>query len=230
MSELKKPTPSEMCPPGTHIVHGHERVCKSGTATWVETHIRRNRGKISSGLLVENINYLYWRAGRKFPPLPEIEGYKSRSEYDSVIQFWLEYWKEQGLKFPEDLDPLMVKALISLESRFEPKLKSKAPQSTASGLMQITDQMIRVVGGHPNRKKWIECRDHLIHVTKADKLDPVVNIALGTRILSHKYSQIPKQYPKTAKSTIAGYHSFDRAGEKYANEVLARYEKAKKRK
>jgi soluble lytic murein transglycosylase-like protein len=230
MAELKKPSSSEMCPPGTHIVHGHQRVCKSGTTIWVETHVRRNRGKIKPGLLVENIHYLYWNAKKTYPSLPQIEGYRNGGEYDPVIQFWLEYWRDQGLKFPEDLDPLMVKALISLESRFDPKLKSKDSQSTASGLMQVTDQMIRVVGGHPNKKKWIECRDHLLHVTKADKLDPVVSIALGTRILSHKYSQIPKKYPKTAKSAITDYHTFDEAGEKYANEVFSRYEKAKKKK
>lgn len=58
----------------------------------------------------------------------------------------------------------------------------------ASGLMQVTDQMVRIVGEFPNKKKWIECKNNLIHVTKEDKLDPVVSIALGTRILGHKYS------------------------------------------
>lgn len=188
MGELKKPSPSKMCPPGTHIVHGHERVCKSGTTTWVHTHIRKNRGKIKPGLLVENIHYLYWNSKKKYSALPRIEGYSKGDEYDAVIQFWLDYWKDQGVKFPDDLDPLIIKALISVESSFNPKAKSKDPKSSASGLMQVTDKMLRILGGHLNKKKWIEARDHLIHVTKADKLDPVVSIALGIRLLGHKFS------------------------------------------
>ncbi len=52
---------------------------------------------------------------------------------------------------------------------------------------------------HPNKKKWIEAKDHLIHIEKADKLDPLINIAMGTRLLGHKYSQIPKGWDKNAK-------------------------------
>ena len=35
---------------------------------------------------------------------------------------------------------------------------------------------------------------------------------------------------KDAKGTLIGYHSFDEAGESYAKEILARYEKARKKK
>lgn len=230
MAELKKPKPSEMCPPGYHVVKGHKRVCRSGTVTWVDAHIRKNRGKIKPGLLIENIHYLYWHSKKKYPALAKIDGYDKGAEYDPVIQFWLDYWKSQGVKYPDDLEPLMIKALISVESSFNPNAKSKDPKSTASGLMQVTDQMLRVIGGHPNKKKWIEAKDHLIHVTKADKLDPIASIALGTRVLGHKFSQIPKRYPKNAKGALIGYHSFDKAGEEYADKVLARYEKARKKK
>lgn len=96
--------------------------------------------------------------------------------------------------------------------------------------MQVTDQILRVLGGHPNRKKWIEARNNLIHVAKADKLDPIVSIALGIRLLGHKYSQVPKRYVKNAKGAVIGYHSFDKAGEEYAEEVFARYENARKKK
>ena len=58
--QLSKPPIGEMCPPGYHVVHGHERICKSGTATWVDTHTRKNRGRIRPGLLKENIHFLYW--------------------------------------------------------------------------------------------------------------------------------------------------------------------------
>jgi hypothetical protein len=196
----------------------------------VHTHVRKSRGKIKPGLLVENIHYLYWNSKKKYSHLPQIEGYNKGDEYDSVIQFWLDYWKDRGVKFPDDLDPVMIKALISLESRFDPKAKSRDPKSSASGLMQVTDQMLRVLGGHPNKKNWIEARDHLIHVTNADKLDPVVNIALGIRLLGHKFSQIPKQYSKNVRGALIGYNQWNKKGEAYADEVLSRYKKTQKRK
>lgn len=219
-----------MCAPGYHVVRGHNRTCHSGTVTWVDAHIRKNRNKIKPGLLIENIHYLFWNSKNKYPSLQPIEGYPQGNQYDDLIQFWLDYWKSQGLRYPDDLDPLLIKVLISVESDFNPNAKSKDPDSTASGLMQVTDQSLRVLGGFPNKKKWIEARKHLIHVTNKDKLDPVVSVALGTRLLAHKYSQIPNRYMKNAKGTVIGYHSFDKAGEKYAEKVLSRYEKAKKQK
>lgn len=230
MSVPKKPKSSEMCRPGYHVVVGHQRVCEPGTATWVDAHIRRNRGKIKPGLLIENIHYLFWNSKTKYPALKLIDGYKNGGEYDSIIQFWLDYWKAQGIKFPNDLDPLMIKSLISLESSFNPKAKSKDPKSTASGLMQVTDQSLRVLGGHPNKAKWIEARDHLLHVTKGEKIDPVVSIALGIRLLGHKFSQIPKKYSKNARGALIGYHQWNEKGEAYADEVLSRYEKSRKSK
>lgn len=73
-------------------------------------------------------------------------------------------------------------------------------------------------------------RRHLVHVQKSDKLDPVVSVALGTRLLAHKFSQIPKKYSKNARSALIGYHQWNKKGETYADEVLSRYEKARKKK
>jgi hypothetical protein len=230
MSDLKKPKISEMCPPGYHVVRGHQRVCHLGTVTWVDAHVRKNRSKIRPGLLIENIHYQFWNSKNKYPLLKQIPGYPQGDKYDELIQFWLDYWKTEGLKFPEDLDPLMVKALISVESGFNPNAKSTDPDSSAAGLMQLTDQSLRVLGGLPNKEKWIEVREHLIHVTKKDKLDPVVSVALGTRLLAHKFTQIPRQYPKNSKGALIGYHSFDKEGENYAEKVLSRYQAAKKKK
>jgi hypothetical protein len=33
-------------------------------------------------------------------------------ELDQIIQFWLEYWKRQGLKFP-NIDPLLIKTFLT---------------------------------------------------------------------------------------------------------------------
>ncbi len=160
--------------------------------------------------------------------MPAIEDYETESGYDAPIQFWLDYWKEQGVKFPADLDPLMIKALISVESSFDPKARSKDKKSTASGLMQVTDQMVRVLGGFPNKKCYIEARRNLIHVNYEDKLDPLVNIALGVRLLGHKHSQAPKKYGDGARASLIGYHQWNFKGEVYADEVLKRYRNAKR--
>lgn len=230
MGELKKPEPSEMCPPGFHVVREHKRVCHSGTVAWVDAHVRRNRSKIKPGLLIENIQYLYWQSKKEYPPLPRISKYKRGNEYDSVIQFWLDYWKTQGVRFPQDIDPLMIKALISLESSFNPKEKNKNPKSTASGLMQITNQMVRVLGGFPNQKGYIEALKNLLHIKYEDKLDPIINIALGVRLLGHKYSQIPKGQTKNARNMLKMYHQWNKQGEVYADEILSRYRSARDKK
>lgn len=230
MPELKKPKQSEMCPPGYHVVQGHERICHSGTATWVDAHVRKNRGKIKPGLLSGNIHYLFWNSKKKFPALSQIERYENNEDYDSLIQFWLEYWKSQGIKFPDDLDPLIIKALISKESSFNPNAKSKNPKSTASGLMQVTDQMVRVLGGFPNKDGYIEVRKNLIHIKYEDKFDPVINIALGIRLFAHKYSQIPKGHHKNAKNTLKSYHQWNKHGEVYAEEILSRYRRSRDKK
>lgn len=227
-----------MCPVGSHVVRGHERICKSGTSTWVDAHVRKNRGRIQAGLLTENLLHLFWNSGETFPPLGDLDGYEGLgSEFDAPIQFWLKYWKSREIVFPGGLTPLVIKALIAKESTFNPKVPSPDKKSTAMGLMQITDQAMRVLGGHPNKAKWIEMREHLIHIVKADKLDPVVNIAIGIRLLGHKYKQIPEKYPKDLKSTLMGYYSWGEGGQNYAEKILeihakslARQEAAKKSK
>ncbi len=225
---LVKPNSSEMCPPGYHVVRGHERICESGTATWVDAHIRKNRGKIRPGLLKENIHYLFWNSKKKYPVLAEIKGFEGRgAEYDGLIQFWFNYWKSQGIEFPKDLAPLMIKAMIAVESTFDPSKISNAKNSTAAGLMQVTDQSMRVMGGFPNKKKWIEMRNHLIHIEKSDKLDPVTNIALGTRLLGHKWSQLKDPKKRNNRQLIRDYHSRDKEGDAYADKVLLLYGKSR---
>ncbi len=218
-----------MCPPGYHIVHGHDRVCASGTSTWVDTHIRRNRGKIRPGLLKENIHYLFWNSKRTYPTLSDVFDFQGKgAEYDALIQFWIDHWRSQGVPFPDDLDPLMIKALIAVESTFNPTARSKIKGSTAEGLTQVTDQSLRILGGFPNKKGWIEMRKQLIHVEKAEKFDPIISVALGTRLLVHKFSQITDSSKRNSKTMIAHYNSRGKEGDAYAEIVLSFYEKSKK--
>ncbi len=228
---MVKPKPSEMCPPGHHVVLGHERVCESGTVTWVDAHIRRNRGKIGPGLLKENMHFLFWNSKKKYSSLKEIKGYEGKgAEYDQLIQFWLDYWRSQGIEFPNDLDPLIIKAMIAVESTFNPRAVTTSKISTASGLMQITDQSLRILGGFPNKNKWIEMRNHLIHIEKLDKLDPVISVAMGTRLLGLKWSQIKDPQKRNIRQLIRNYHSKDKGGDIYAEKVLPLYEKSKGKK
>src|SRR3989338_833632 len=138
-------------------------------------------------------------------------------------------WKSQEVSFPDDLDPLMIKAVIAVESSFDPGITTKIKGSTAAGLMQVTDQALRVMGGFPNKEKWIEMKNNLIHVEKGDKLDPLINIALGIRLLGHKYAQIPKGWEKNAKSAIRSYYSRGTGGKEYAEKILGLYEKSRKK-
>jgi soluble lytic murein transglycosylase-like protein len=161
--------------------------------------------------------------------LPPIVGYRKGAEFDGPIQFWLDYWKNRGVSFPGDLEPLMIKAMIAVESSFNPRIITKIKGSTAAGLMQVTDQALRIMGGFPNKEKWIEMKSNLIHVEKSDKLDPLINIALGIRLLGHKFSQIPKGWEKTAKNAIRSYYSRGAGGKEYAEKVLELYEKSRKK-
>jgi soluble lytic murein transglycosylase-like protein len=43
------------------------------------------------------------------------------------------------LKFPDDLDPFLIKAIIAVESRFIPAVRTKISGSSATGLMQVTN-------------------------------------------------------------------------------------------
>lgn len=118
--------------------------------------------------------------------------------------------------------------MIAVESSFDPSKTSKAKGSTTAGLMQITDQSLRVMGGFPNKKNWIEIRQNLIHVEKAQKLDPVVNIALGTRLLGHKWSQIHDPKNRNVRHLIRNYHSRDKEGDIYAEKVLSLHNGSRK--
>lgn len=225
--KLTKPKQDEMCPAGYHVVHGHQRICHSGTRTWVDTHKRRNRGSIPQILLFEKIHYLYWKSNKKYKRIGAIDGFSENAEIDSVIQFWLSYWTDQGLKFPADLDPLWIKTIIAIESSFDPQAKTKIKGSSATGLMQITDQTRGILSGQP-RKGYRELTSSYLELSKSDIQDPIVAIAAGMRWLAYKSSTIPKPAQKTLHNTIKNYHSWNDQGEAYAKSVEELYQKSKK--
>ena len=125
-----------MCDVGFHVVKGHYRVCQSGTKTWVDVHLRKNRGR-KTMYLEENLLFLYWNNRMKYQNINAIKGYSPHHELDPIIQFWLDYWKGRGEKFPIGLTPLHIKALIAVESSFRPNARPRA--SSARGLMQLVN-------------------------------------------------------------------------------------------
>lgn len=58
-------------------------------------------------------------------------------------------------------------------------------------------------------------------------LDPVANIAVGIRLISHKYVKIPAGNEQNLKNTLKNYYSWGEDGERYAEKILATYEKSK---
>jgi hypothetical protein len=192
----------------------------------VNTHLSRNPGKHGEILQIENLLYLFWHSKQTFPDLNTIKGFSSNSEIDPVIQFWMEYWREQGLKFPA-ADPLLIKAMVAFESGFNPLARSTVRGSSAFGLMQVTDQARRILSGSPDSKGYIEGKSPFVRVSKSDIIDPVINVATGTRWLFYKYTSIPSRAEKNLFNTIKNYHSWDKAGDEYVRKIEDLFKKSK---
>jgi soluble lytic murein transglycosylase-like protein len=209
---IKQPEKYEMCPVGYHVVRGHQRICGSGTRTWVDAHNAKNPKRTKSALLADNIHYLYWNA--------ELEDY----ELDVAIQFWIDYWKAQGLKFPSDFDPLVVKAIIAIESSFNQSAASRI--STATGLTQVTNTTRRELSGQ-KRKADRLVKDQIVSVSKVDLKNPVINIAAGTKWLAVKFGAIPTENTRNTYNMLRAYNQWNEKGDAYAKKVLQLFEQSK---
>ncbi len=196
MSLLRRPPTLKMAPPGSHVVKQFIKISENGVKYYVKAHIRKNRGS-KIVLLPENILYLYWHGDLDYPNLGTVQGYSKYSELDSVIQFWLDYWKEIGLPFPKGLDPFIVKVMIAVESSFRLKADPRTKESSAYGLMQITNQ---------TRRDAKNLNDGIVDLERKDLEDPVINIAMGIRWLSYKFTIIPKKEKKNLFNILRGHY------------------------
>ncbi|MDH4468539.1 MAG: transglycosylase SLT domain-containing protein [Bacteriovoracaceae bacterium] len=210
MSLISRPPTMKMAPPGSHIVAKQARISPNGIKYFVKAHIRKNRGK-KIVLLPENILYLFWHGDQDYPAIGSVKGYPEYSELDAVIQFWMNYWQDFGLPFPKGLDPLIIKVMIAVESSFRPKVGSK--ESSAYGLMQITNT---------TRRDAKNINDGILDLERKDLEDPVINISMGVRWLSYKFSSIEKGEKKDLFNTLKYYYDKHK-GDDYANKVLKLY-------
>ena len=221
--KIERPDDSKMCELGYHVVRGHSRVCRGGTSTWVDDHIRKNRGT-KLMYLEENLLFLYWNNKSWYETINAVKGFPPYHEIDPIIQFWLDYWKQQGIKFPEGLTPLHIKVLIAVESSF--KVTARTKTTSAVGLMQLLKGARNSIAGSIDVKNN-EVKDHHIYVTELQLEDPIINIAVGTRWLAHKFYLIRNHKDKSLKKTLKFYHSNDDAGERYAEKILELYNQSK---
>ncbi|MGE0632177.1 MAG: transglycosylase SLT domain-containing protein [Pseudobdellovibrionaceae bacterium] len=221
VSELKienPPThPWRPCPAGHCWVRSHPRQVKSTRKnpdgyTMVDGHCRINPKKKEIIFLdeIEKISESHFR-DLKLRPCPIDLGFNKKTAnglaFDDLIAGWTQYWNDI-FKPQEPLDPNLVKALIASESGFNAKsviAVSKSKKNMARGLMQITDQTLKIL----NDEKG-ELKDHFVKLTKTQVMNPSANIYAGIRWLFHKKRLASGKLGHEASwmETIANYKSY----------------------
>ena len=217
------------CRPGFHYVKKHTRNSVNNVIHRVEAHCRKNPKSKLNFLYKSNLNYIFdkYENSFKYKKLNKIKGYKQdKGQYDVLIQFWLKYWKSKGL-IGEDIDPLLIKALIAVESSFRERIITKMPNSSATGLMQLLKTTMNIL----SKKISKEVRVANIDITQEEAREALVNIAAGTRWLVFKITTSPNRKSKNKKirmySGIKYYHSWNEDGDAYARKVFRIYENSK---
>jgi len=85
----------------------------------------------------------------------------------------------------------------------------------------------KVILLHENN--YVEVKNNFLELKLSDLTDPVINIAAGIRWLSHKYYLLlakKKAKPDDLYSMIKYYHSWDKDGETYVNEIFKMYKES----
>ena len=117
------------CEPGFHFVKRHTRISKKGNRHVVEDHCRKNPKSKEKFLFKSNLDFIYENFKNRYSyiKLNKIAGHpQDKGQYDELIQFWLKYWKDQGL-IKEEIDPLLVKTIIAVESSFRERVVTNLP-------------------------------------------------------------------------------------------------------
>lgn len=155
----------------------------------------------------------------KGPPVANDLGFKNGNEFDDYIRGWTRFWNDV-FKPRDPLDPNLVKALIASESGF--RVNPKVGPYKARGLMQVTDasrSIMSETGG--------ELKDHLVHVSEKDIIDPNFNIAEGVRWLFHKrdLASSALHRPASWDEAVANYKSILNKKDKNSLKLMDRFRK-----
>ncbi len=217
------------CKPGYHLVNKHTRISKNGRKHIVDEHCRSNPSSKAKFLYKSNLDYIFdkYKSNFKYKKLNRVKGFpQDKGQYDVKIQFWLNYWKDKKL-IDENIDPLLVKSIIAVESTFREKVITKMPNSSATGLMQILVSTMLIL----SQKKEKEIRKGIIDISQNEAKEANTNIAAGTRWLIYKITTSPWRNKKSKKERMFGgvkyYHSWNLGGEKYAEKVFRVYNNSK---
>ena len=216
------------CKPGYHYVQQHFRISKNGIKHVVDAHCRKNPKHKKNFLFASNLNYIFYHESNKFKyhRLNKIKGYSDNGQYDKLIQFWLQHWESKGL-IKDKIDPLLIKAIIAVESSFREKIITSMPNSSATGLMQVTKATMAIL----SKKKSAEVKTCNIEITQSEAQDANINIAIGTRWIIYKITTSPCRKKKSKDERIKGgikyYHSWDKEGDDYLEKVLRIYNACK---
>ena len=219
-----------ICRPGTHHVKKHFRISTNGKRHVVEEHCRTNPKHKSNILFASNLEYLFVNKKKKYSKLKKIQGQKDFGQYDEMIQFWLDYWKNKN-EINFNIDPMIIKSIITVESSFREKVITKIPGSSATGLMQVTKSTMKWLSGKPKKDGYIQVSKNQVDINQKEAQSANSNIAAGTRWLIFKINTSPDRKSKTNKKRLyAGvkfYYGWNEDGQKYLEKVLKVYNENK---
>jgi hypothetical protein len=219
-----------ICKPGSHRVKKHYRISANGKKHAVEEHCRLNSKKKSAILYSSNLDYLFINKKKKYARLKKIKGYKDFGLYDEMIQFWLDYWKSKN-EISFNIDPMLIKAIIAVESSFRDKVITKTVGSSATGLMQITKNTMKWLAGKPQRNGHIQVHKNQVDINQDEAKVANSKIAAGTRWLIFKINKSRNRYSKSKEKRLHGgikfYYGWTEDGQKYLDKVLKVYHENK---
>ena len=218
--KIKNPPkhPWRRCPIGWHYVKAHvvhyppSTQHPNGFVSERRSHCAKNPSK-KDFLSFDEIQYITKNASETTLPIHKLKWKNSLpkfdkpDQYDVFIIIWVEYWNDI-LKPIERLDPLLIKALIATESGFRaepPAPNAGKKQGRARGLLQVTDDTLRILNQHDG-----ELKNYLLQITNKQLLDPSSNICAGIRWLFRKKQLASLKLKREAnwEESIAEYKGY----------------------
>jgi len=186
-SKIDKVHPWRPCPYGSHWVREHNMQV-NGKSVIRKSHCALNpsrKDQLFPDEILEIQKKFFNRIKNttSVAPMTKLWNFKNnnKDKYDVLINGWTRYWNEV-FNSSQPLDPNIVKSLIASESGFNDNIVIKAaPRNFARGLMQITDETLKILADEKG-----ELKDHYVTLTKDDALNPSLNICGAIRWLFRK--------------------------------------------